>query len=540
MSMETVTTKNTSGNGRAAPELPPIDLPPPIQVTVMLPIDLIDESPTNPRRTFKHVEELAENIKAKGVLQDVLVRPSPGADPSRYELVFGARRFRASKLAGLTVIPGKVRTLTDAEVLELQVVENCQREDIHPLEEADGYRALRDSYGYSAEEIAAKVGKPVSTVHARLKFCSLVPAAREAFLAEKIGAGVAMVIARIPHADQQQKALKDVLERVRFNGEVTVSEAARLVQDRFMLKLVNAPFDRNDAALVAGTPSCAACPKRTGNQRELFADVDTKEDLCTDVKCFDAKKVAAWEAKKQEAAKSGTKVLSERASKQLFPWSGARVDERSGYVDLAGTTYGPTGKEHKNRTLLGKAAEVPIVIARDPEGRVHELVATEDFKAAAKAAGNLDKIKPPPRAGGDFASAQKSMRAKEAKAREAFAAELLELVDLAATTPPNDAFWRTLASGLARIVWEDTRKATCRRRGIEAKPNTEKALIAYAEGLGGGASRALAVELVVTSGRGAASEVFKAFRELYAAGGKKPATKAKPKATKARKGKAAR
>lgn len=495
--------------------------PPPLassEIVFSVPIEDVDESPTNPRTVFRGIDELAANVKLHGVTQPGVARPSKVA--GRFELVFGARRLRASRKAGLTHFPMMVRDLSDSVVLEMQLIENIQREDIHALEEADSYQKLRDVHGFTVEEIAAKVGKPPSTVLARLKFCSLIPEARKAFFDDKFNAGVALSLARIPHADQQKEALKQILDQIHFNGEVTARQAMEIVRRRFMLKLLDAPFDRHDAQLVAAAGSCAACPKRTGNQRELFADVAAKEDLCTDSKCWDAKKAATWEAKRAEAKKNGSKVLSDRESKKLFGWSGATVDARSGYVDLSDKTYDAKGKPHSNRTLMGKAAAVPLVIARDAEGGTRELVAVEDFKAATKAAGNAEVLARPSIGNRPEAAAEKARRAKEAKKREAFALELADIVAKAERKVPGETFWRTLASGLVRIVWSDTRGAVCRRRKLEleSKSDSEKVLLAYIGTLTTGEATGLAVELVVTSGRGDATEGFKAFAELFKPG----------------------
>src|SRR3984957_13178977 len=109
-----------------------------------IPLVHISESKTNPRRQFDEMKlaELADNIRLHGVLQPILVRPMPGGEPDAFELVAGARRFRASKVAGRETIPASIRVLTDAECLELQLIENLQRADVHELDEARGYAAL--------------------------------------------------------------------------------------------------------------------------------------------------------------------------------------------------------------------------------------------------------------------------------------------------------------------------------------------------------------------------------------------------------------
>jgi ParB family transcriptional regulator, chromosome partitioning protein len=119
----------------------------------------IRESNSNPRRAFDQVKlrELAENIKLHGVLQPIVVRPAPDSAET-YELVAGARRFRASKLAGKETIPATVRDLTDAQCREIQLIENLQRDNIHELDEGIGYRSLMELKPafYTVETIAAQ------------------------------------------------------------------------------------------------------------------------------------------------------------------------------------------------------------------------------------------------------------------------------------------------------------------------------------------------------------------------------------------------
>jgi ParB family chromosome partitioning protein len=119
-------------------------VPPVVSSIQEISLNKIRESKTNPRRFFDEAKlaELAANIKQHGVLQAVLLRPLPEGEAGTYELVAGARRYRASKLAKRESIPATVRELTDAQALELQVIENVQRVDVHPLDEAQGYAAL--------------------------------------------------------------------------------------------------------------------------------------------------------------------------------------------------------------------------------------------------------------------------------------------------------------------------------------------------------------------------------------------------------------
>ena len=125
-----------------------------------LPLASLTESAMNPRRSFDEaaLNELAESIRTQGLLSPLLVRPK---GPQNYEIVAGARRYRAAQLAGNKSVPVRIVELTDAQALETSIVENLQRRDVHPLEEAQGFAALLrlEEPKYSIEQIAAKCGK---------------------------------------------------------------------------------------------------------------------------------------------------------------------------------------------------------------------------------------------------------------------------------------------------------------------------------------------------------------------------------------------
>ena len=144
----------------------------------MIPVDLIDPHPHNPRWGLGQLDELAESIKAQGIQQNLLLVPNPDA-PDRYRAVIGHRRLAASKLAGLTEVPAIVNPrLTDSEQHYLMLLENCQRQDLSPVEEAAGYQDLLD-LGVGVRQIAAKTGRNEKTVTARLRLMKLPDAARE-------------------------------------------------------------------------------------------------------------------------------------------------------------------------------------------------------------------------------------------------------------------------------------------------------------------------------------------------------------------------
>jgi ParB family chromosome partitioning protein len=139
-----------------------------------IPIELIVRNPDQPRRTFDEgeLELLSASVRDKGLLQPILVRPDP-ADPNRYQIVAGERRWRASQRAGLKLIPALVRELDDTETLEVAIVENVQRADLNPVEEAMGYKALIDRFGRTQEQVSPVAGKSRSHVANTLRLLNL-------------------------------------------------------------------------------------------------------------------------------------------------------------------------------------------------------------------------------------------------------------------------------------------------------------------------------------------------------------------------------
>jgi ParB/RepB/Spo0J family partition protein len=165
-----------------------------------LPLASIRESKSNPRTHHdEHAHaELTESVRKLGVIQAVVVRPKGNA----YELVCGHRRFRAAAAAGLEEIPAVVRELSDLEVLEIQLVENLQRNDLHPLDEADGYRRLMATKKYDAAKIAERTGRSVKYVYDRVKLLELTKEAQQLLRDGKITAGHAILLARLSAKDQ--------------------------------------------------------------------------------------------------------------------------------------------------------------------------------------------------------------------------------------------------------------------------------------------------------------------------------------------------
>jgi ParB family transcriptional regulator, chromosome partitioning protein len=258
-------------------------------------LSLLNESKTNPRRIFEDaaLKELADSIRSQGVLSPLLVRP---LSEKSFEIVAGARRFRAAQIAEVPSVPVRIVNLSDAEALEAQLIENLQRRDVHPLEEAQGFRALLnlDEPKYSAEQIAAKTGKSPAYVTTRLKLTELSAAVVDAFYAEEIGVGHALLLAKL-QPDQQQSALSACFRGDWQSGSgkqkrilLPVRNLQFWIDSNILLILKDAPFDKKDGQLVPAAGSCVDCPKRTGHNKLLFSDLG-KQDACTDPTCYQSK-----------------------------------------------------------------------------------------------------------------------------------------------------------------------------------------------------------------------------------------------------------
>jgi ParB/RepB/Spo0J family partition protein len=319
----------------------------------------IKPSKTNPRKHFDKnaLGQLSESIKKQGMLSPILVRKLSSGD---YEIVAGERRYRAAKLAGLKEIPAIVRDLTDTEALEVQVVENLQREDVHPLEEAEGYEQLIRRSGYkTADDIAAKIGKSRSYVYSRMNLCALLPECRKMFYEGKLSASTALLIARMP-ADQQEPAAKDIIgesDNFWVDGPMSYREAKELIEGEYMLNLSDAVFDTKDPDLVKSAGNCEECLKRTGNEPDLFSDIQ-RTDVCTDPECFKTKKSRWKEKVLNDAEEKGKTVLSLGECEKIFTDYGYMKSNK--YISLRDTCYDdiPAHRTYKEIHKIHKAITI--------------------------------------------------------------------------------------------------------------------------------------------------------------------------------------
>jgi ParB family chromosome partitioning protein len=164
-----------------------------------VPIEFLKPNPRNPRRAFSDAElgELADSIKQHGVIQPIAVRPVKGAQ-DRYEIIAGERRWRAAQLAGLHEVPIMPLDVSDSDALQLAIIENVQREDLNPIEEAQGYHALANEFKHSQEDIAKIVGKSRSHVANMMRLMKLPDEVQAYIIVGKLSAGHARALVAVP------------------------------------------------------------------------------------------------------------------------------------------------------------------------------------------------------------------------------------------------------------------------------------------------------------------------------------------------------
>lgn len=482
-------------------------------------------SPTNPRKNFDDAKlaELAESIKSKGVLQPILLRPtyraagptSTGASMLRdtfwqnfaiwpsmeFELVAGERRYRAANLAGLTEIPAIVRDLTDLQVLEIQIIENEQREDVSPMEKADGYARLVHDHNVTVEDLATRVGKSPATIYGLLKLRLLPAQARAAVDAGTISLSVAQLIARIPGQETREDALTYALEPDYAGSVVTYREMQNYVARNCMIELKQAPFDR-DATNLTSAGACTSCPKLTGNNPTEYPD--SRADICLDPACYRAKEAAHCEAVLAEAKDQGRKILQGKAAEEALSY-------RSTYYDLAETCH-DIPKPKTFAKLVGKDLKEKTAIAVDARGRIHELVEKKDANALLKAKHGLAKHvtangQTPSKADVEFKRKEKENRLREKLGLAAIVAQAEALFSSASTLgmgPPQEKFLRVLCKQAAAVAWSETRRHLVARREVPLDATAsqyerlEKSLDAYIATLNKTQLFGLLAEIVVS------------------------------------------
>ena len=204
-----------------------------------LPLDLITPSPLQPRQEFRneHLQELIESIRERGIIQPLIVRKVD----DKYELIAGERRWRAARELQLAEAPAIVRTASDREVLELALIENLQREDLNPIEEAGAYERLHRDFGLTQEEISKRVGKSRASVANAMRLLDLDSGAQALLKQGRLSVGHAKVLLSLK-SHEEQRLLMDVI--VRQGASVRVAEKLAAQQ----LVRLGKPFTKRTSA----------------------------------------------------------------------------------------------------------------------------------------------------------------------------------------------------------------------------------------------------------------------------------------------------
>ena len=321
-----------------------------------IPLVQLRESPFNPRKQYldADMEELRASIAAHGVVQPILVRPITG---NLYEIVAGHRRSRAARAAGLEEIPVTVRELGDADARQLQLIENAQRVDLPPLDEAEAYAALLDT-GMTIRDLAKTLSRKPADIAARLTLVHLAAAVKTALASGVLPVAHAEYIGRIPDPSLQELALKRIITYDQVGAKqvpvaASLAFTRRVIETEFITALSTAPFDPEDETL-SPLGKCSTCPHRSGNNRDLFGDIRGK-NICTNVTDFHLK-VKTFLTRLREAGH--TVLLSPAEIKEAFPFSSPHPSDR--YIDLDR----PCGDDPKQRTydaLLSDETKKSIV-----------------------------------------------------------------------------------------------------------------------------------------------------------------------------------
>lgn len=464
------------------------------------PRDDVIPSKTNPRKRFDQeaLQELAGSLRKHGILQPILCREHP-TEAGKLELIAGERRWRAAGIAKLTHIPVRIIAVDDLEMLELQVIENLQRQDLHPIEEAESYEALlaanKDNADYGVNEMALRLKKSRAYIYARLKLCDLEPEARTAFYEDKLTASVALLVARIPVRELQLKALHEVTtgetEEYYADDEAPMSarRAAEHIQENYMLELKRAVFPIAQADLVATAGPCTSCVKRTGAQPELFSDVENA-DVCTDPTCFDQKKKSHIAKLAEAAEQTGQKVIRGENAEKIFPHENAsprgfvKPEQRSWMHSTGGKTYAE---------ILGDAMPPAVMVENPHSGELISMIPEKEvFKALA------DKgIKTSQEEHRERIKKEEAKSKLERDSRRATLESIHEAVSQrisAGEILKHEDLLMIAQASMARL-WNDHRPTVCRLWGWDHKNHDE--VRAGVDGLSAGQLALLLMEIAI-------------------------------------------
>ena len=322
-----------------------------------IPMVVILPCKNQPRKSFKEesIKELADSMEVNGLLQPITIRP----DADGYEIVAGECRWRAAKLLKWETIPAIIRHVSDDDMLEIQVMENLQREDMSPLDEAGAFQTLLKKE--NIDWLSSKIHKSKKYVLDRIKLNDLSMEAKMYLIDGVLPLGHAVLLSKI-NEEYQDKILKSIIltpynEKSERDSSLsycykTLNDLKSIISNLFT-SFVSSPFSLSNSNLIDGVPSCNDCEKRTCNQNLLFGDI-TDKDVCTDTVCFNNKLKAHVEEKFEEANYQYVGVLKGESD----PYASSRIKVKGQSLDF---------KEKKEEGLT------PVVITKADNWRKETL-----------------------------------------------------------------------------------------------------------------------------------------------------------------------
>lgn len=252
-----------------------------LQETVMVPIDKITSDPDQPRRSFDEIVEMAESIKTCGLLHPIMLRPYEDG----YRIIFGERRYRAAIYLGLTELPATIKQadITAEEIKVIQLIENIQRDDVHPMQQATSFKFLVDERGMKTEEISQFIGKSAYFVRQQLKLNDLTEQWQTLFLKDGISLGVALLICTLP-SDAQKQLYKDQVNKDEAKKSHPQISINTYLINKYKGSLNKAAFDLTDRNLDKKAGACTTCPFNSAHG-SLFVEYE-KNPHCNHIACF--------------------------------------------------------------------------------------------------------------------------------------------------------------------------------------------------------------------------------------------------------------
>jgi ParB/RepB/Spo0J family partition protein len=418
--------------------------------------------PWRPRSGPVVIDELVSSIAAQGVLQPLIVRLNEGG---RGEIICGERRWRAAQHLNLDVVPVLFVAGNDRAMQELWLIDNVQRVDLPPLDEADALYDLGATHGLDLDTIAARVGKPVATIVRTLKLRELIEPAKKLLRDGELSRTYALMLARLTPA-LQKEALDWMISEGEVKGRrvvrVSPAQFSQWIRSRTMLSLKRAPWDLADGRSFAKAGPCTTCPKRTGTNTALFEDLQAAEDTCTDPACYETKLGAQLKATAAAIA-SETGKAPVLVSESYAPDRKGATRAGLWAVAKANSCESVRGGLYVDGEKIGRRVTVCV-----------DLHCKEHFKG-------IDR----PRVAPTITPAEK---AKRANANAALRFEVRRRAAIFEAIYPNrkyqDEDLREVASAFAKDVWHEHRRYASRAMGWEVPKGRNGALpdhLGYAE-----------------------------------------------------------